>query len=262
MPLPFSSNKARRLGRNLRDSTSISEADGEDLQAFLTAYDEALDTAARRIREATNRRPAPRLKTNRSIIEKLQRERHLALDRIQDIAGLRIVLADDEDRATQDEVRDAILGIFPSSSRFDSLPDVVDRRLNPSHGYRAVHVIVEIDRLPVEIQIRTSLQHGWAEFYEKLGDVCGRGIRYGEPFSDDAVLSRLAMPGLDLSGLRSALTELLPQARVVSEIVDAFEKLTAGERHSEQGRAARQRITGITEAMAEAMAVIAKIKVL
>ena len=172
MPLPFSSNRAKRLGRNLRESPPISDADGEDLRAFLTAYDDALDSTSQRIREALDRRTAPRLKTNRSIIEKLQRETHLALDRIQDIAGLRIVLADDEDRSTQDEVRDAILAMFSKSSRFANLPEVVDRRQNPSYGYRAVHVIIEVDKLPVEVQIRTSLQHGWAEFYEKLGDVC------------------------------------------------------------------------------------------
>jgi hypothetical protein len=49
------------------------------------------------------------------------------------------------------------------------------------HGYRAVHVIVFPEGAPIEIQVRTEWQHEWAEFFEKLADLVGRGIRYGEP---------------------------------------------------------------------------------
>jgi hypothetical protein len=57
---------------------------------------------------------------------------------------------------------------------------VIDRRTNPSHGYRAVHLIVQKDRIPVEIQVRTDLQDTWAQIVERLADRWGRGIRYGE----------------------------------------------------------------------------------
>jgi hypothetical protein len=33
---------------------------------------------------------------------------------------------------------------------------------------------------PIEIQIRTAWQHEWAELFEKLADLVGRGIRYGD----------------------------------------------------------------------------------
>jgi len=49
------------------------------------------------------------------------------------------------------------------------------------HGYRAVHVVVFPEALSVEIQVRTARQHEWAELFEKLADLVGRGIRYGEP---------------------------------------------------------------------------------
>jgi ppGpp synthetase/RelA/SpoT-type nucleotidyltranferase len=48
-------------------------------------------------------------------------------------------------------------------------------------GYAAVHVIVFPEGTPIEIQIRTAWQHEWAELFEKLADLVGRGIRYGEP---------------------------------------------------------------------------------
>jgi ppGpp synthetase/RelA/SpoT-type nucleotidyltranferase len=56
---------------------------------------------------------------------------------------------------------------------------IVDRRQNPSHGYRAVHVIVKLEGKAVEVQVRTILQHGWAELSEKLSDLKGPSIKYG-----------------------------------------------------------------------------------
>lgn len=58
-------------------------------------------------------------------------------------------------------------------------PRLIDHRKTPSHGYRAVHVVVFEDGIPVEIQIGTKIQDTWAQITEKLGDAWGRGLRYG-----------------------------------------------------------------------------------
>ena len=42
-------------------------------------------------------------------------------------------------------------------------------------------MIVFPEEAPIEVQVRTEWQHEWAEFFEKLADRIGRGIRYGEP---------------------------------------------------------------------------------
>ena len=49
----------------------------------------------------------------------------------------------------------------------------------PSYGYRAVHVIVEMSGKMVEIQVRTTFQHIWAEISEKYADLYGSDIKYG-----------------------------------------------------------------------------------
>ena len=42
-----------------------------------------------------------------------------------------------------------------------------------------MHVIVRLQGRPVEIQIRTTLQHSWAELSEKMSDVIDPSIKYG-----------------------------------------------------------------------------------
>jgi ppGpp synthetase/RelA/SpoT-type nucleotidyltranferase len=88
---------------------------------------------------------------------------------MQDIAGCRAIVPD---LAQQDRAVNAI------ASELDSVT-ILDRREKPSHGYRAVHLIVRVDGKPIEVQIRTSLQHVWAEVSEKLADMIDPSIKYG-----------------------------------------------------------------------------------
>lgn len=55
-----------------------------------------------------------------------------------------------------------------------------DLRDNPHSGYRAVHVWLRLPGGRVEVQIRTVGQSAWANTYERIGDLLGRGIRYNE----------------------------------------------------------------------------------
>jgi ppGpp synthetase/RelA/SpoT-type nucleotidyltranferase len=125
---------------------------------------------------------ARRAKTTKSIREKLFRE-SVRLSQMQDIAGCRIVV---DHIASQDELVAQLRAIFPDS-------DVDDRRLKPNHGYRAVHIIVTPSLHAVEIQIRTALQHAWAELSEKLSDKFGMSLKYGGgPEKQRAALSGLS----------------------------------------------------------------------
>lgn len=76
------------------------------------------------------------------------------------------------DIASQDRAVRSLTSLFEHTT-------IADRRQQPSHGYRAVHVIAECQGKLIEIQVRTSLQHLWAELSEKLSDVSDPAIKYG-----------------------------------------------------------------------------------
>jgi hypothetical protein len=138
------------------------------LGEVLRLYDEPLSEVAEAL-HGIGLKPTIRLKTSGTLIEKLKRERlHLGL--IRDIAGARIVQRMSLDE--QDEVRDRILQLWPDAR-------VLDRREQPNHGYRAVHVVPKVGGRLVEIQIRTLSQNAWAQIMEQLADAYGREIRYG-----------------------------------------------------------------------------------
>jgi len=130
------------------------------------------------------------------------------LSQMQDLAGIRIMLSS---RDEQDEFVRKLVGAF-SKSR------VKDRRLEPQHGYRAVHVIVRVEKVSVEIQVRTFWQHFWAERFERIGDLVGREIRYGLPPAKDS----------------PAVRRVLDVMRRLSEAIDVFERdvsVAAASRH-------------------------------
>ena len=145
------------------------ESDLTLLDDYRRSFDESYQIVVQRIRErlllAPTGRPA---KSTGSIKEKLLRE-SIRLSQVQDIAGCRVVVAGIAD---QERVVTSLCDIFPGA-------EVKDRRANPSYGYRAVHVIARISGKLIETQVRSSLQHLWAELSEKFSDVIDPAIKYG-----------------------------------------------------------------------------------
>jgi putative GTP pyrophosphokinase len=110
-------------------------------------------------------RPA---KSTRSIVDKLQRE-SVRLSQMQDLAGWRVVVTDLQ---AQDQAVAALSLEFPGAA-------IIDRRDRPSHGYRAVHVMVRALGKVVEIQVRTGLQHLWAQVSEAAALRIDPALKYG-----------------------------------------------------------------------------------
>lgn len=224
MPLPLSKSQIERLGTRLVATSEPAPADVAALHDVLRAYATVLDGAVARLREGSDLAPTSRIKNTGTILEKLRRHGESWLKSIQDLAGMRVVGT--VDREGQDDLVEEIVGLFGDAPR---APKVVDRRESPVNGYRAVHVIVFPESVPVEIQVRTQLPHEWAELFEKLADIVGRGIRYGEqpaPLLSDDQRRVADADVLELSQLADAFaTSLIASALALAEAIAAVEAL-------------------------------------
>jgi hypothetical protein len=148
----------------------------------------------------------------------------------------------DGGRDDQDEVVGQVASHF--STWTGRASKVVDRRRVPTHGYRAVHVIVFPEGIPVEIQVRTELQNHWAQLVEGLGDRWGRAIRYGGPPEfPDRIVGWLATSGRPPASRRIAIR----MVRRISNDIDFVEE--ACRRVAFQNRSSR--VSALRNAIAE-----------
>lgn len=218
-----------KLGERLK-SGSYSDDDVRMLDELRQSFTVDYNQVVRTISECTGIEPTGRrIKSTQSIIAKLQRQ-STKLSQIQDIAGCRITV---EDMIQQNELVKKLLVAFPGAS-------VTDRRDRPSHGYRAVHIIVSSNKR-VEIQVRTLLQHLWAQLSEKLSDLIDPKIKYGDGPQNsrelllnyaviishsEAIelrLDREPIDSLDLESTRQELQKL--KERIITKIADEIRML-------------------------------------
>ena len=111
-----------------------------------------------------------RLKRLTSIEYKLDLNEKMGLGGMQDIGGFRAVLKDTKDLYNLKKILDK----NKLNHKLKRVVDYVDRP--KVSGYRSVHFIYEYnskidkyDRLLLELQIRTKLQHNWATAVETAG---------------------------------------------------------------------------------------------
>ena len=121
---------------------------------------------------------AQRLKRTPSILAKLEREDTMNLDRMEDIAGCRIVV---ENKASVYEVRDKIV----NGSTRNTLRRERDYIKTPKEsGYRGIHLIYKYNgrktiysNHSVELQIRSKVQHSWATAVEVVGTFTNQALK-------------------------------------------------------------------------------------
>src|SRR5881227_1661642 len=132
MTKEVSKTQVDRLGDRLKGG-NITEEDLRLLDQYRRSFTESYETVVGMIRDKLRLEPTGRpAKSTTSIADKLKRE-SIRLTQIQDIAGCRIIVAD---IAEQESVVHSLTDLFPQAA-------VIDRREKPSHGYRAVHVVVK-----------------------------------------------------------------------------------------------------------------------
>lgn len=145
MASSLTKSQLNRIGERLRKNTAT-EDDVQRLDeyriSFMPAFQKVYDELT-----AMDLRPGGRpQKTTPSIVAKLNREK-TRLSTMQDITGCRVEVPN---RFEQDRTSIELALRYPGA-------ETQDRRIKPSYGYRAVHVIVTVEAKPVEIQIRTEL---------------------------------------------------------------------------------------------------------
>lgn len=195
MATELSKTQVDRLGDRLRKG-NITEADLRLLDHYRRSFTEAYDVVVDALRKELGLEPTGRpAKSTTSISDKLRRE-SIRLTQIQDIAGCRLIVTD---IANQESVVQSLTSLFKHTA-------VSDRRAKPSHGYRAVHVIVNSRGRLIEIQVRTELQHLWAEVSEKGSDIIDPAIKYGG--GDEDFQRMLTIASIAATQLESLETQL------------------------------------------------------
>jgi len=221
-PGEWTASRINRLGRSLRASVSAELV--QQLDEYRRSFSPAYFDVAAIVRQliAANEDWFMRTevsgrigKSTPAVVAKIKRL-STRLATMQDIAGLRVVTAD---IAIQDAVVRAIQGAFERVATFD-------RRAQPSHGYRAVHLMVMVRDRIVEVQVRTVLQHLWAQLSEKMADrLQAPGIKYGEyPAEYPLVEPILAQTGQSIARLEER------QQRLITPGMGAHSQLDASRR--------------------------------
>lgn len=103
---------------------------------------------------------AQRLKRMPAIIGKLTRFPMMDLSRMQDIGGCRAILPNQD---AVERVRRRVV-----KNRWEILKTYDYASTPKGTGYRAVHLVVANHGRQVEVQLRTTHQHSWAETVEQI----------------------------------------------------------------------------------------------
>lgn len=127
---------------------------------------------------------AQRLKRKPQILRKLLRF-SVRLSQLQDIGGARIIVDQNKD---VDEVVSFLRGRFKDNPEIQLLRETDYRgEGREDSGYRAYHMILESGQCKLELQIRSKIQHYWAETIERTSVVYGHFLKEleGDPIVID-----------------------------------------------------------------------------
>lgn len=126
---------------------------------------------------------AQRLKRKPQIIRKLRRL-SVRLTQLQDIGGCRIIVDNNDD---VDQLVEFIKGKVSTQNAFEisRITDYRDRGRDDT-GYRSVHLILKRSGRALELQIRSRIQHYWAESIERTSVIYGYHLKEKE--GDPAVI--------------------------------------------------------------------------
>ena len=174
-----------------------------------------------------------RIKEKNKLEGKIFKKNHKysKLSEITDIAGIRIITY------FEDEV-DRIAQIIESEFEVDYENSIDKRQMeNDKFGYRSLHFVISLNRnrlklleykkfkkLKVEIQIRTILQHSWAEIEHDIGYKGEKSIPQFAKRTFYRVAALLETADLEFVKLKNLLAEY--ETKVAYEIIETPETVS------------------------------------
>lgn len=202
----FTRKEVDALGRRLRDSEPPASDDlrryfeyAREYEPALLAVLTALEDIAAETLPTSFRSVSSRIKATDSVLGKLRRK-VTTLAQMQDIAGCRLTVPDLDD-------------LWHMSRHLRETLDVIrvkDYNVDSKAGYRALHLIVRQDQMLVEVQLRTEVQHAWANMSETLAYEHDRLIKAGGGPADLRMqLLQLSEQGHHVDVTREALQAAL-----------------------------------------------------
>lgn len=165
--MKYTGGDIKRLGERLRECKGkhISDEDLDILQAYRLSFTEPLFKVFQELSQYKTRVErsaimAFRLKRISTIINKTIREPKMQLNRMWDVAGIRIIFGNE---LAARKMLDLIL------DNYEVRGEVRDRFNNPKKiGYRAIHIYITdpVSGKVIEVQLRTHETHNWATLVE------------------------------------------------------------------------------------------------
>lgn len=175
----LSKSRIDKIGNLLKNSTSLEKSEYQALLQWRNSFSSTLDYYHIKLKEkidpAEVKNISRRFKRIDSIHVKLKRFKTMRLSTLQDIAGLRVVLADE-------------LALQKAFTKLRGLPSkhelkkVDNYYAHPKQdGYRGIHLIYQSEKSTlVEVQLRTELQHIWATAVEIYGALQNTSFKTGD----------------------------------------------------------------------------------
>lgn len=168
-----------RLGESIREKLNkgeeISKGELDQLQEFRVSYKNALKIANLEINKILKRLEKNavvvyRIKRIESIKSKLLRQPKMNLSRMEDIAGLRCIVKDEQ---AVYKVKDALEQYSNLNPKL--LHDYIQKpRVS---GYKSLHFSISADSKILELQIRSDTQHDWATLVEITDEILGTHLK-------------------------------------------------------------------------------------
>lgn len=202
----YSSDPAITVDSYLDALNAISE--------WRSTYQAPLTTATRRLKYLCARNVSgdpvvsQRLKRMPTIVDKLDRYPKMSLARMEDIGGCRAVVPELDDVF---KISDEIQAGWPV------VREPKDYIKTPKqYGYRAVHLVVEINKQRIEIQLRTIGQQQWADAAERIGSETNQGLKFERGSQEVLEWLRLASKAIFVMESKLPITDEMRQELAVA----------------------------------------------